>query len=191
LFTKQLESGNKYGKLRKTISIVITDFVMFKEEAGYHNRFHMRNDKSGGLFSDILEINTLELPKLSETSDGTELWDFMRFLNSETEEEMEAVAEKNPQIQKAVATVRKLSADEEARMYAEMREQALWDVKNRLFCAIEEGEKRGREEGIGIGERRGLEQAKKAFRALSEGKSAEEAAQISGLGVDEIKSLLT
>jgi hypothetical protein len=37
----------------------------------------------------------------------------------------------------------------------------------------------------------GLEQAKKAFRALSEGKSAEEAAQLSGLSIDEISVFLT
>jgi predicted transposase/invertase (TIGR01784 family) len=90
--TEQLERGNEYDKLRNVICIAILDFAMFKDEPAYRNAFHLRNDRSGRVFSDIVEINTIEIPKLPMKSDGTALWDFMKVLDAETEEEMENAA---------------------------------------------------------------------------------------------------
>jgi len=46
-------------------------------------------------FSDILEINTLELRKLPSGTDGTELYDWAKFIAAETEE-LTMIAERNP-----------------------------------------------------------------------------------------------
>jgi hypothetical protein len=42
-------------------------------------------------------------------SDGTALWDFMKVLDAETEEEMENAAKRNPDVRKTVAIVRALA----------------------------------------------------------------------------------
>jgi predicted transposase/invertase (TIGR01784 family) len=202
LLNAQLESGEGYDKIEQVIAIVITDFVLLEDEPDYHNKFHIRNDKSGKLFSDIIEINSLELPKLPEISDKTELWDFMRFLNAETEDEMEAVAKENPTIRKTVAVVKKLSRDEKARMYAEARMQALRDEESgRLYAlkqGIEEGLKQGLEQGLEQGKAVGREEGERnkslaivaiARNLKNKNMSVTDIVDITGLPADEIEAL--
>jgi predicted transposase YdaD len=105
----------------------------------------------------------------------------MKFLNAETEEEMETLAERNPNIRKTVVTVKKLSADEEMRMYAEAKEKARRDEASRMKHAIEESEAKGKAEGVDI--------AIEVRIALKSGKSIEEAARIFGLDVEKVRKL--
>jgi len=77
--------------------------------------------------SDIIEIHTLELEKLPEGADGTELYDWAKFIAADTEEELNMIAERNPQVAKAVVKLRELSADERARDTYERREKARRD----------------------------------------------------------------
>ena len=44
-------------------------------------------------FTDIIEVNTLELKKLPETEDGTELWNRLKFLSAERKEDLDMIAE--------------------------------------------------------------------------------------------------
>ena len=52
------------------------------------------------------------------------------------------VAERNPQVKKAVVTLQKLSADEQARDMYERREKALRDIDSRERWARKEGEQK-------------------------------------------------
>jgi predicted transposase/invertase (TIGR01784 family) len=81
--------------------------------------------------SDIREINTLELLKLPEGADGTELYDWAKFIAAETEEELYMIAERNPVVERAVTRLRELSADERARDLYERREKARRDQASR------------------------------------------------------------
>ena len=47
---------------------------------------NLPEDDAGVEFSDILEIHTLELGKLPKSTDGTELYDWAKFIDAETEE---------------------------------------------------------------------------------------------------------
>jgi len=58
-----------------------------------------------------LEVHILELPKLSRTDDGSELWWWMRFLTVRTKEELAMIAEKNPVLEKAAARLTEVSED--------------------------------------------------------------------------------
>jgi hypothetical protein len=57
--------------------------------------------------------------------DHTELFDWLSFLKSEREEELEMLAEKNASIKKAVGILKELSEDERTRMICGAREQGL------------------------------------------------------------------
>ena len=78
--------------------------------------------------SDIIEIHTLELKKLPDGADGTELYDWAKFIAADTEEELNMIAERNPQVAQAVVKLRELSADERARDLYERREKARRDI---------------------------------------------------------------
>jgi len=78
-----------------------------------------------------IEIYTLELGKLPDGADGTELYDWAKFIAADTEEELNMIAERNPQVARAVVRLRELSADERARDLYERREKARRDQSSR------------------------------------------------------------
>ena len=132
LITEQIGSGDAYDAIKKVVSIIITDENLISDSPRYHHRFTLFDSDAGVEFSDMLEINTLELRKLPSGADGTELYDWAKFINAETEEELTMVAERNPQVGRAVVKLRELSADEQARDLYERREKArrdkvMWD----------------------------------------------------------------
>jgi hypothetical protein len=74
-----------------------------------------------------MEIHALELPKLPKEDDGTPLWEWMKFLNANSTEDLKMVAEKNETIKKAVSALAKISEDQKARWEYDNRQKWLWD----------------------------------------------------------------
>ena len=146
MLTEQLGKGDNY-KVKKVISIVITNYKLIAENETYHNVYHLYDKNTGSKFTDVLEINTLELPKIPQESDNTELWDWLKFLKAEREEEFEVLAQKNPGIHKAFGVLKELSQDEKTRLLYEAREKALWDERARLEGAYVKGKSEGKLEG--------------------------------------------
>ena len=177
LITEQIGSGDDYDLIKKVISIIITDEDLIPISPRYHHRFTFYDPEAEVEFSDILEILTLELRKLPESADGTELYDWAKFIAAETEEELTMIAERNPQIEKAVIKLRELSADEQARDLYERREKARRDMAAR--------EKWAREQGI---QERNIEIIR---NMLAEGEPIEKIERYVGLNPGEIKRLHT
>ena len=138
MVTEQMASGYDYTKIKRVISIIITDFIMVPENDYYHNQFRYRSDKGGVELTNITEITTLELPKLPSEADNTELWNWMKLIKSDDREALDVIAEKNPQISKAVGILKELSADERTRMLYEEREKARRDIASMVGGAKRE-----------------------------------------------------
>ena len=152
MVTGQVSEGDSYEKIKKTIIILITDFVLNKDSPRCHHRYQLYDIDDGTLFSDVLEINTLELPKAKsggDIEDDSKLAGWLTFFNMRegNEEELMAVAEKNVKIKKARTILVKLSEDERTRMLAESYQMAEWDAAARLRTAQMEGEERGLQRG--------------------------------------------
>jgi len=135
----------------------------------------MYDQEAGVEFSDLMEIHTLELNKLPTSTDGTELYDWAKFIDAETEEELDMLTERNPQFGPTVVKLRELSADEKARDAYERREKARRD--HNMY--VRDAERKGRTEGI----------LNVARRMLGRGKSIEEIAGDTGLTLKEVESL--
>ena len=138
LITEQIGIGDKYADIQKVISIIITEETLVTDSPRYHHRFTFYDPDAGVEFSDLQEINTLELDKLPNASDGTELYDWAKFIAADTEEELTMAAESNPQIGKATLILRELSADERARDLYERRERERMDEISRIDGARNE-----------------------------------------------------
>ena len=123
--------------------------------------------------------NTLELPKLPQDGDGTPLWDWLRFVGARRKEELDMLAEKNPQVGKAVAKLVELNADERARLIADSREKLRRDTASQLRSARMEGREEGLEEG----------RKEIARKLLDAGMPAENVAQITELSRETIQTL--
>lgn len=131
LITEQMSSGTNWSVIKRAITIVITDEVFISEGDKYHHQFRYRS-KDGIEFTDLVEINTLDLSKLPIDEDSTDLWYWMKFIKSDEEEVMDMLAQRNPQMSKAVGVLKELSADERTRMLYESREMARRDIESRL-----------------------------------------------------------
>jgi len=120
------------------LSIIITDFVTIPENEKYHNQFRYRTD-DGIEYTKLTEINTLELVKLPPKADNSELWYWVKFIKSDDAEALDMIAEKSPQMKKAVGVLKELSADERTRMLFEEREKARRDIASMVSGARREG----------------------------------------------------
>jgi predicted transposase/invertase (TIGR01784 family) len=85
LITEQIGSGDNYADIHKVISIVITDEKLILGSPEYHHRFTNYDHVAGVELTDISEIHTIELQKLPEHTDGTELYYWAKFIAAETE----------------------------------------------------------------------------------------------------------
>ncbi|MCL1949825.1 MAG: Rpn family recombination-promoting nuclease/putative transposase [Turicibacter sp.] len=121
LATDQLESGDDF-ELQKQISLVIMDFVLFKENPEvFHNQFLWRNEQ-GMAFTDITEIHTVELPKVPQLADTDELnwYDLFRARN---EADFKRIAGKSQIMAKAVKHLEQILTNDEVREMARARDQ--------------------------------------------------------------------
>ena len=153
----------------------MTDESLIPGSLKYHHRFTFYDAEAGVELSDIIEIHTLELEKLPEGADGTELYDWAKFIAADTEEELNMIAERNPQVAQAVVRLRELSADERARDLYERREKARRDQSSRERWAHQQGEK---ENSLTI-----------ATRLLKRGRPIHEIIEDTGLTREEVENL--
>jgi len=140
LYGSQLNAGQKFIELRKTVTINILGFNWFTSEERYHLTFHVREDETGKILSDDLEMHFLELEKVKKLKqrpkDALEAW--LMYLSNLEGEELEAIAMENPAIRKALTI-------EEAFWHSE-RERRLYELRKRpcatnSSCWMEPGPK--------------------------------------------------
>jgi predicted transposase/invertase (TIGR01784 family) len=148
MVTEQLGGGDDYDAVKQVVCIVITNFALIANRTKYRHRFTFYDKSDDTEFTDLMQLHTLELPKLPKESDGAELWTWLRFIGAERKEDLDMLSQTNPQIKKAVGVLMELSADERARMLYESREKARRDEASRMKDARKEGREEGKAEVV-------------------------------------------
>jgi predicted transposase/invertase (TIGR01784 family) len=150
LYYGQLGSGEDFIYLRKTITINILGFNWFKDTGKYHYTFHIREEQTGELLNDDLEIHFLELKKIIELKrkPQNDLEEWLLYFNNIQGEEMEEIAMGNPGIRKALTIEQIFLKNKKERRLYELREKAVRDEISMLAGARAEGEAKGRIEAI-------------------------------------------
>jgi predicted transposase/invertase (TIGR01784 family) len=92
-------------------------------------------------------LYTIELPKAPEADDGSEVWDWVRFLRAKGKEDFEMLAAKNAGVREAVETLYEISADERVRAEYDMRQKAWRDRMSQIEGYYHDGLEDGRKEG--------------------------------------------
>jgi predicted transposase/invertase (TIGR01784 family) len=175
LITGQIEKGMGYKSIKRAICIIVTDYVLTPETDECHDQFFLYSELTKTRFSDIVEIDTLELPKIPTGRNSEKLRQWTEFLKGKTMEDFKMLTQENPAINKAVGVLMELNASQRRRMLAESRQKARWDEQARLEGAEERGEKIGEARG----EKRGLEQGRRdVVSLLKSGKSPDEIIQL-------------
>ena len=174
MITEQMSSGQNYSLIKRVVSIIITDYPLIPADENYHHQFRYRT-KNGTEFTDLTEIDTLELSKLPPDAGSSDLWYWMKFIKSDDREVLDMLAERSPQLRKAVGVLKELSADERNRMLYEEREKARRDVASLMGGARREG---SNERALTI-----------AHKLLNRNRPIEEIMEDTGLTREEIESL--
>lgn len=175
--------GFKYKDIKKSVSIIIAAEHNLTNDNRYFHKYSMRDEKDNSMFTDLLEVDLLELKKLPKADDGTNLWDWLRFIKTNNEEEMEMLAHENPEIEKAYDALQDLSNDEAIRHEAQQREMYLQNEMAINEERYEQGMKEGKEQGLKESK---IEIAKNLLRINL---PLEQISAATGLSISEIENL--
>jgi predicted transposase/invertase (TIGR01784 family) len=191
----ELDAGQSYDSCPNIISIWLTDYHETRRHHHTHEAVYMfkANPLDGiEIASEKTRIFIIELPKIdlrkASLNDMFSVW--MYFLKN-PELIPEEFITKVPEVHEALEELKLLSANKEFRAEYNAHLKAQNDRRSREANA----EARGKAEGIAIGEERGEARGKlkgkreTALNAIKMGLSVEQAAQLTGLSLQEIEKL--
>jgi len=149
MILKQLVKGDNYNQLNKTITINILDFDYINDEE-FHSSYHLYEDITKKLLSDIVEIHFIELKKFEKSKKdyNNKLHRWLSFLINPEGEEIDIMKKEDTEIKEAMDVLYNISGDKELIQLAEMRDKAIRDEKSRLQGARDEGIKQGAKDAL-------------------------------------------
>jgi len=170
---EQIQVGEDYTQAKRTISLVITNYRIFRDTGSTHERILMRRE-NGEIFTRVQEINVVDLTRLEQEQDKEkQLW--CKLFKAQTKEELEMLAKESEEMSQATEKLFELSADEQARAYAlsrqisefsqkvyehEMRKAAKAEKEAARVKSRAEGHAQGHAEGYVQGQNEGRESEK-------------------------------
>lgn len=175
----QLTSGEEYKSVHRVICVLITDFDLLKETRNYDTCFRLRDESGKITLTDALEVHTLELSKIPARQDDQKVWPWLKFLAAQTKEEFTMLQQNYTELQKPVARLMEMSADEIIRHQKDSWDKARWDEEARKRHAVAEAEVKAKVE-----EKKAI-----ALNLLHQGIGREIVASATGLSLTEIEAL--
>jgi predicted transposase/invertase (TIGR01784 family) len=151
LYSGQLEPGESFTRLAKTIGISILDFTLFENTCDLHNIYRLLNTQSHHELTDILELHFIELVKFDrykphELRTPFEKWLYLLKFGDLYGNMLEPIPQELKEeegIVMAIDAYRKASSDNYVRQLIELREKAAHDAATDR----EEAREKGRAEG--------------------------------------------
>ena len=144
MYTEQIGRGDPYTKLKKCIHVSILDFIRFADDKKCHRIISLCDEQTGKKYTDLLEMQILELKKLpEELQSDDEVIRWMRFLAGKNRKELEDMAGTSEYIEEAYRELERMSADERARLEYEARQKAIRDHDAIMSSAWETGMEKG------------------------------------------------
>ena len=179
MYEEQLNEGDDYSKLERTICINILNFK-YLDNNRFHNGYRLKEIETNEELTNIQEIHFIEIPKLSEDSDEKDmLVAWMEFLKNPESEKVRSLELTISEIREAKDELIRISNDKEQRLLYEMRSKTLKDKNS----ALNEAERKGREKGL----EKGIE--KVAKNLLDMGIPINEIILATGLSENEILNI--
>lgn len=150
VFTGQIDSGELYSKLKKTIVISILDFVYFPDDGRHHRVVEPRDAETGEKFPalDYMALHFIELKKFDKDLKDlrTTLDRWVTFLNRAYEYDKNNIPEElamDPEVKRAVEKLDVMYLDKKEREYYELEQKAMWNRAEEIRTAKAKGETEG------------------------------------------------
>ena len=132
-YAEQINVGEDYRELKKTIGIIIADYEIEElkgiEKVESEWKIIYTNDGKRVLTED-LEIHIIEIPKarrIIEKEKRNRIAQWMMFLDNPNEKGVKEIMEENKEIKEATIVLNEMSEDEELRRLAFLKERAIRD----------------------------------------------------------------
>ena len=185
LYEEQLEEGDRYDKLCRTVCINILDFKYLKNDR-FHNGYRLKEIETNEELTDLEEIHFIEIPKLKKINSEKDIVDvlegWVEFLRDPESEVVSKLEMTNKEIREAKDELYRLSMDEKERALYFIREKSIRDE----ISALANAEEKGMERGIKKGERnKAIEIAKSLLDVLD----IETISIKTGLSIKEIEDI--
>ena len=151
MLSQQLDAGGDYTRLKAAVGIHLLDFDLFDATAEQTQqalwRFEMRDEvQPRVVLGNELQLNLIEMKKADRLGLAPgPLGAWVTFFEH-WQEEMTMAGQSYQPVKDAMNRIKQLSADEETRRLAFVRERALHDEATLLKEAKEQGLQQGREE---------------------------------------------
>ena len=204
MLTNELDRGEYYDKMKKTIVISFLKGKLFPDADPFHSTYRLYEKNSHHLLTDMLELHYIELGKIDwkhkSPQELTELERFCAYLTCTGKPGCESYVEeltrsegreKRGVISMTDQVLKKLSRDELLRQYREDRERFLIDQALQRGAAREEGRQEGHAAGLKEGHAAGRrqQQLESARKLKNNGISLEIIIDATGLSKSEIEAL--
>ena len=188
LYSEQLNEGEDYSVLKRTICINILNFKYLKTRK-FHSGYRLKEIYSNEELTDVAEIHFIEIPKLEDGTDEKDmLVAWIEFLKNPESEKVRSLEMSIDEIREAKDELIRMSNDDTQRELYEMRAKTLKDKISALNEAERKGIKKGRQEGIKEGEKsKAIEIAKSLINI---GLDKETISKSTGLTLSEIEKLI-
>ena len=178
LYSEQLNEGEDYSILKRTICINILNFKYLKTRK-FHSGYRLKEIYSNEELTDVAEIHFIEIPKLEEGTDEKDmLVNWVEFLKDPESEKVRSLEMSIEEIRQAKDELIRMSNDDTQRQIYEMRAKTLKDK----VSALNEAERKGMKKGE---KNKAIEIAKSLLDVLD----LETIALKTGLSIDEINKL--
>ena len=186
LYSEQLNEGEDYSVLKRTICINILNFKYLKTRK-FHSGYRLKEIYSNEELTDVAEIHFIEIPKLEEGTDEKDMlvvW--IEFLKNPESEKVRSLEMSIDEIREAKDELIRMSNDDTQRELYEMRAKTLKDKISALNEAERKGIKKGRQEGIKEGLQKGIQEGlQKGIQEGEKSKAIEIAKSLINIGLDK------
>lgn len=191
MYEEQLNEGDDYSKLERTICINILNFK-YLDNNRFHNGYRLKEIETNEELTDIEEIHFIEIPKLKKLNSEEEVVDMLEawveFLRDPESEVVRKLEMSNSEIREAKDKLYKLSMDEKERELYFLREKSIKDEISALANAEEKGIQIGIEQGIKQGIQR--EKIETVLRLHSLGLNIEQIAKGTCITETEVEKII-
>jgi len=182
-YTGQIDTGEMYSKLKKTIVISILDFKYFKDDERVHRIIRAKDVESNEEYQelDCFELHFIELKKFSKELSAltTTLDRWITFLTKAYEYEKGNVPEelsKDPAVKKAIEKLDVIYLDAKERLIYEQEQKQMWDEQEKMRTAEAKGVEKRNMEIVRTGKENNV-----PFETIS---------LLTGLTIEEIEKLI-
>ena len=194
LYEGQLENGENYQKLSRTICINLLDFNLLNHDK-FHSVYRLKDCETDEELTDVMELHFIELKKMKDVNRveevKTKLEAWLYFINQPDSELVQELEKVEVEIKEAKAELVRLSGDRKERERYEKRRESRLNEVSALSYAEEKGIQKGIEEGV----KQGLEQGAKqrnieiAKNLIQNGLDNELVSKSTGLSIEEVEEL--